>query len=128
MCIAYSPRSRSRQIHYVCDMDAPHVRAGIKANEDMFNMVNGMNGLAPTTTQIPDKEPGVTFPLAGSCAGCERDATAGARADLKKCSRCKLTRCAAPLRSYSLLRGFRRSELSGLRAMLADARPGPCPV
>ena len=102
-------------------MDAPHVRAGIKANEDMFNMVNGMTGLAPTTTQIPDKEPGVTFPLAGSCAGCERDATAGGRADLKKCSGCKLTRCVAPLRSYSLLRSF-RSFRAFARCLLTRVR------
>ena len=35
------------------------------------------------------------IPLAGSCACCERDETraAGGGADLKKCSKCKLTRC-----------------------------------
>ncbi len=82
-------------IHYVCDMDKPHVQAGLTACHNMMDSVN-QGHLGPMSSFPPPKPPGVVFPLAGSCACCERDATAADSTEMKKCSRCKLTRYAWP--------------------------------
>ncbi|KAI0367430.1 hypothetical protein BV20DRAFT_1000672 [Pilatotrama ljubarskyi] len=78
------------QIHFVCDMDARHVREGVKVTHDYMNMLNfgGMGPLPP----FPKRPAGVTYPLAGSCARCERDESATNQDALKRCSKCKLTR------------------------------------
>ncbi|RDX56694.1 hypothetical protein K466DRAFT_481374 [Polyporus arcularius HHB13444] len=78
-------------IHYVCDMDQRHVLDGLRMTHDMHNLAN-MGRLGPFPTSFPPKQPGVTYPLAGSCACCERDETANDPGNLKKCSQCKLTR------------------------------------
>ncbi|KAI0667221.1 hypothetical protein C8Q78DRAFT_1071983 [Trametes maxima] len=77
-------------IHFVCDMEARHVRQGIEVNRNFLSMVHG-GSLGPAQPPPPPRMPGETYPLAGSCACCQRDVTAG-KDDLKRCSRCKLTR------------------------------------
>ncbi|PIL24064.1 hypothetical protein GSI_13815 [Ganoderma sinense ZZ0214-1] len=78
-------------IHYVCDMDKPHVQAGLTEYHNMMDSVN-QGHLGPMPDFPPPKPSGLVYPLAGSCACCERDATAADTADMKKCSKCKLTR------------------------------------
>ncbi|KAI0709321.1 hypothetical protein C8Q76DRAFT_742985 [Earliella scabrosa] len=78
-------------IHYVCDMDQPHVLNGLRSAHNMMNMAS-MGQLGPFNASLPEKQPGVVYPLAGSCACCERDDTVNLGPALKKCSGCKLTR------------------------------------
>ncbi|KAI0807509.1 hypothetical protein C8Q74DRAFT_1227877 [Fomes fomentarius] len=77
-------------IHYVCDFDQPHVINGLRASHDLLNSVNGQ--LGPFPTSFPSRQPNAIYPLAGSCACCERDETVNLGTALKKCSGCKLTR------------------------------------
>ena len=80
-------------IHYVCDMDEAHVQAGLTGYHNMMDSVN-QGRLGPMSSFPPLKPSGFVFPLAGSCAWCERDETAIDGANMKKCSQCKLTRYA----------------------------------
>ena len=73
-------------------MDERHVIDGLTSTHNMLNVMN-MGQLGPMPESFPARQPGAVYALAGSCACCERDETAGGRADLKKCSKCKLTRC-----------------------------------
>ncbi len=58
-----------------------------------------MNGqLGPFPTSFPSRQPNAIYPLAGSCACCERDETVNLGTALKKCSGCKLTRCVSDCR------------------------------
>lgn len=91
-------------IHYVCDMDKPHVQAGLIEYHNMMDSVN-QGHLGPMPSFPPPKPSGMVFPLAGSCACCERDATAADSANMKKCSKCKMTRYARL--STSILREVR---------------------
>ncbi|KAI0353882.1 hypothetical protein OH77DRAFT_1406255 [Trametes cingulata] len=77
-------------LHFVCDMDARHVRDGVASTHNYMNMLNfgGMGPLPP----FPRRPAGVAYPLAGSCARCERDESAADQDALKRCSGCKLTR------------------------------------
>jgi len=43
------------------------------------------------------KPDGVTYPLAGSCCGCKKDATADPKAKMNRCGGCKLVRLAIAL-------------------------------
>ena len=83
-------------------MDAPHVRTGLKDNHDMLNKLT-MGQAGPMPSSIPAKQPGEVYPLAGSCACCQRDETGGGAVDLKKCSKCKLTRCVTRRTSWQRL-------------------------
>ncbi|KAI0748203.1 hypothetical protein C8Q80DRAFT_723888 [Daedaleopsis nitida] len=78
-------------IHFVCDMDQPHVLLNLRALHDMLNRMN-MGRLGSFEDSLVGKDVDVVFPLAGSCACCQRDATANLDNGLKKCSKCKLTR------------------------------------
>ncbi|KAI0628641.1 hypothetical protein C8Q77DRAFT_360454 [Trametes polyzona] len=81
-------------IHFVCDMEEQHVRAGLTASHEMLNLGNGGRmGPMPSFESFGKRPEGVTHPLAGSCACCERDETAaGGDAGLMRCSACRMTR------------------------------------
>ncbi|KAL1948726.1 hypothetical protein VTO73DRAFT_10532 [Trametes versicolor] len=78
------------QLHFVCDMDEPHVRKGLAT---MHGMLQQMGGAGPMPS-LPKRPAGVSYPLAGSCAFCERDDTASEdeSAQLDRCSGCRMTR------------------------------------
>ncbi|KAI9062064.1 hypothetical protein FKP32DRAFT_1593927, partial [Trametes sanguinea] len=78
--------------HFVCDMDTAHVRRNLLATHNYMNMASGGAAGPPPNFDAWTRPPGVTYPLSGSCACCERDETAGDDAGLKKCSSCRLTR------------------------------------
>ncbi|TFK85233.1 hypothetical protein K466DRAFT_198348 [Polyporus arcularius HHB13444] len=83
-----SPPRMVIYIHHVCDHDRPRCFAGVEEHHQMINM---LNGLPQTPLRKPPRKPrGEKYPLAGSCAGCQKDATA--EMELQRCSRCKLTR------------------------------------
>ncbi|KAI0765926.1 hypothetical protein BD413DRAFT_573354 [Trametes elegans] len=79
-------------MRFVCDMDERHVRQGLTATHNALNIVHeGRLGPMPSFESFGRRPEGVTYPLAGSCASCQREETAG-EDGLKRCSRCKLTR------------------------------------
>ncbi|EJF65930.1 hypothetical protein DICSQDRAFT_159041 [Dichomitus squalens LYAD-421 SS1] len=77
-------------IHFVCDIDEPHVMQGLTSCHNMLNTMH-MGQLGPMPDRL-ERQPGAVYALAGSCACCERDETAANAQTLKKCSKCKLTR------------------------------------
>ncbi|EIW54764.1 uncharacterized protein TRAVEDRAFT_39272 [Trametes versicolor FP-101664 SS1] len=80
-------------IHFVCDMDKAHVRAGLTTSHNMLNLAQGgAMGPMPSFDTFGQRPAGVAYPLAGSCGHCQRDETAGAGAGMMRCSGCKMTR------------------------------------
>lgn len=81
------------QLHFICDLDEPHVRKGLTAMHGMLQQMGGA-GPMPSFNSLPKRPVGGTYPLAGSCAFCERDDTASADEDvqLDRCSGCRMTR------------------------------------
>ncbi|OJT07670.1 hypothetical protein TRAPUB_1469 [Trametes pubescens] len=81
--------------HFICHIDEPHVRKGLIATHGMLQRL-GSAGPMPPYASLPKRPAGVVFPLAGSCAFCERDETAGGDRDgepqLGRCSGCRMTR------------------------------------
>ncbi|OJT07669.1 hypothetical protein TRAPUB_1468 [Trametes pubescens] len=77
-------------VHFVCDMDQPHVREGLTA---MHGMLQQLRAAGPMPS-LPKRPAGVSYPLAGSCAFCERDETASGdeEVQLDRCSGCRMTR------------------------------------
>ncbi|KAH9848744.1 hypothetical protein C2E23DRAFT_417762 [Lenzites betulinus] len=81
-------------IHFVCAMEAPHVRQGLTQSHNTLNLMQGgAMGPMPAFETFGKRPAGTSYPLAGSCAACQRDDSAeGAGASLLRCSRCKMTR------------------------------------
>ncbi|KZS90903.1 hypothetical protein SISNIDRAFT_430420 [Sistotremastrum niveocremeum HHB9708] len=76
-------------IFTVCDLDKRSCYEAIQVQRRMMSTVSGVPYQPP---MFAPKPPGVQFPLAGSCAMCEKDATASPDAGILRCSGCKLTR------------------------------------
>lgn len=76
------------QVHFICDVDQPHVRKGLTATQEMLQRAGARS--VPSYDTLP-KRPAwfPTLPLAGSCASCERD---DGEAQLDRCSACRMTR------------------------------------
>ncbi|KAI0754129.1 hypothetical protein C8Q80DRAFT_347457 [Daedaleopsis nitida] len=78
-------------VHCICDQERARCFAGLKEQHAMIAMLTP--GMAPLRAP-PPRPAGVEYPLAGSCAACQKDATA--ETDMQRCSGCKLTRyCSA---------------------------------
>ena len=109
-------------------MDEPHVYAGVKSTHEAINTMN-MGRLGPMPKSLgPPRPPGVVYPLAGSCACCERDETSAfdKGASLKKCSKCKLTRCVLCAPEASVIDTFTSVRYCGY--VESAGRPiTPCP-
>lgn len=74
-------------------MDKRHVRDGLTATHDLMNTrYDGQLGPMPPFASFGKRPAGMVYPLAGSCAGCQREDTAVDEGALKRCARCKLTR------------------------------------
>lgn len=78
-------------IHYICNINKPHVQAGLTKYHNMMDSVNSGH-LRPMPSFPLPKPSGMVFPLAGSCVCCKHDATAADSANMKKCSKCKMMR------------------------------------
>ncbi|KIM92367.1 hypothetical protein PILCRDRAFT_810421 [Piloderma croceum F 1598] len=77
-------------VHHICEAGGGPCHEQIKAQTMMMRIQSGAPGSPAPHLPMPS---GVTsFPLAGSCANCQKDETAKADFSISRCGKCKLIR------------------------------------